>query len=366
MESHQIKKTDILWPPTLNLPARPPKLIYLDLNHWIALSKAHSGHQDGDKHRTTLDACVNAVVEGKAVFPLSEYIYTEISKIKNYRQRNDLREVIEEVGRYMVVTSLATVVTHEIEAVLDQMVGPNPAPLNAMNYLDWGVNRAFGRVGDIRIESSSGEDVTDEVRINNLHGPEGFDEILKAVQLELNRKVIDGPTSQEEPGLREDGWSPETIVQMYEQKASEELAQVRRFDDYPKWRRGRTRDVVIARELNLEVSDIFAKGFERRGVSAQDRFSAATCDDLRSIYSAMPSSSVTVALKTSLHRDANHRWTNNDIFDMRALSLTIPYCDVVVTDRSMSSHVTRNKLPERYGTVVISQLSGLPDHLGPR
>ena len=78
----------------------------------------------------------------------------------------------------------------------------------------------------------------------------------------------------------------------------------------------------------------------------------------------MPSFDVSVTLKSSLHRDANHEWTNNDIFDIRALSLTIPYCDVVVTDNAMCSHVMRHNLPQRYATIVISKLTELPDHLG--
>ena len=47
-------------------------------------------------------------------------------------------------------------------------------------------------------------------------------------------------------------------MQAYEQKASDELAQVRRFDDYPNWRLGRIRDVITAREAVIEVGDIFA------------------------------------------------------------------------------------------------------------
>lgn len=37
-----------LWPQSLRLPLRPPKLVYLDLNHWIALAKALAGHRDGE------------------------------------------------------------------------------------------------------------------------------------------------------------------------------------------------------------------------------------------------------------------------------------------------------------------------------
>ena len=202
MESRHFKWTGSLWPTTLRLPARPPRLIYLDLNHWIELSKAHSGHRDGKKHRCVLDACLKAVRDGKAVFPLSEHIYAEIAKINSYRQRRDLQEIIEQVCRYMVVTSLTVVATHEIEAVLDQTVGPSPVPLNTTNYLDWGVSRAFGRTGDIRIKSASGDDVTEEFRRTYPSGTEAFDTVLLNAERELSRRAIEGPTLQEEPGLR--------------------------------------------------------------------------------------------------------------------------------------------------------------------
>ena len=98
-------------------------------------------------------------------------------------------------------------------------------------------------------------------------------------------------------------------------------------------------------------------------LSAIEKFFAGSVKYLRSIYSAMPSMDVAVTLKASLHRDPSHEWRNNDIYDISALALTIPYCDVVVTDNSMWSHVTRHKLPERYDTVVISQLAALPTHI---
>ena len=363
MESQHSWRTDPLWPTTLRLPTRPPKLIYLDLNHWIGLAKAYSGHSDGKKYMSILEACLKTVNDGKAVFPLSAEIYSEIAKITSYRHRRDLREVIEQVSQYKVVTSLANVAAHEIETALDQMVGPNPVPINTIDYLDWGVSRAFGKSGVIRIESPNGDDVTEEARRTFRGGPEAFDAILLNAQLELNRKAIEGPTPQEEPQFRAVGWSPEVIVQGAERKASDERAQARRLDEYPKWRRGRIRDVITAREAVIEVGDIFAEGFAARGLGTVDQFFAAKPNVLRSIYSAMPSLDVEVTLKMSLHRDPNHKWTNNDVYDIKALASTIPYCDVVATDSSMWSHATRHKLPERYDTVVISQLAELPSHL---
>ena len=121
--------------------------------------------------------------------------------------------------------------------------------------------------------------------------------------------------------------------------------------------------MIIAREVLIKVGDIFDEGFAKRGPGAAERFFDVNRDDLSSIYGGMPSFDVSVTLKTSLHRNPSHRWTNNDIFDISAMALTVPYCDVVVTDNSMWSHLTRHKLPEKYSTAVIYDLAELPNHL---
>ena len=51
---------DYAWPQTLRTPPRPPKLVYLDLNHWVGLAKVVSGHPDGNDHRDVFDACLQA------------------------------------------------------------------------------------------------------------------------------------------------------------------------------------------------------------------------------------------------------------------------------------------------------------------
>jgi hypothetical protein len=146
-----------VWPQTLQRSMPPLRVVYLDLNHWIALAKALAGHAQGQAYEDILSACTLAVEEGSAVFPISDRIYFEISKIGQYRQRRDLRAVIEAVSRYMVVTSRSVISAHEIEALLNRLVGRNPEPINTINYLDWDVARAFGMVGGFRIRSETGK-----------------------------------------------------------------------------------------------------------------------------------------------------------------------------------------------------------------
>jgi hypothetical protein len=94
-----------------------------------------------------------AVENKRAAFPISDSTYFEVSKIRQYRQRRDLREVIERVSRYMVVTSRSVISVHEIEALLDQLIGPSPNLINAwttstgasLGRLAWLVASGYGQ-----------------------------------------------------------------------------------------------------------------------------------------------------------------------------------------------------------------------------
>lgn len=361
--SRNIPSIKPLWPDTLRVPTPPPKIIYLDLNHWIRLSKALAGRPDDKNDNEILAACCRAVQDGTAIFPLAFQTYAEILKNRHYSQRRNLGEVIERVSRFRVVTARHVVAKHEIEAVLNRIVGPNPHPIKTTNYLDWGVSRAFGFVGGIIVKSTSSEDVTNKLRDQFVDGPQAWDAVLYKTEWEFNRKVIDGPTPEEESKFRKDGWNPEAVIEAYEQKAAEERSQVCRFDRDPRWRGARLHDVITARELLIEFRDIFLECLTERGLTSFEDVFPESPDPRCHELNSMPSFDVAVTLKTSYHQDANHHWTNNDIHDINAMAVTLPYCDIVLSDKAVISHVTRTGLSERLGTTVLSSLSGLHKHL---
>ncbi len=363
MPAHGFSITEPIWPKTLRLPDRPPKLVYLDLNHWISLSKAYQEHPDGQRHRNALDNCLQAVRDQSAIFPISGTLYVEISKIRQHRQRLNLREVLEPLSQFNTLIHLSYVVQHEIEALLDHMIGPSARPMVTIDLLGWGVNWAFAKVANLRIKTADGNDVTDTALQSFPGGQDAFRQLAHEADLRVNRMAIDGPTPQEEAELRSHGWDPNPALALYDQAVHEELAQARRFDQYSRWRRGRTRDVISAREFIAEQRQNLAGGLIRRGYSSDDEFFSKSREELSTALSSMPSFDVSVTIKTSLHRDGNHKWSNNDIYDIHTLALAIPYCDVLVTDRSMSEHANRSHLAGRYNTNVISSLSDLESYL---
>ena len=349
------------WPKTFLYLQGNPKTVYLDLNHWISLSKAMSGHKFGGQYCEALEGCLEAAKSGNAIFPISSTTFTEASKISSHRQRRDLRRVIEQVSRYFVVADRSLISRHEIETVLDRLVDPNPRPLPVLDYLDWGVSRAFGRVGGFNVCDRDGNDITPDFRSSFAEGPEAFDAIIATAEWELSRKTLEGPSPDEEPEMRELGWNPKSAYAVAEERAKQENEQVARFDNDPSWRSGRIRDVVSTREMLIEINNALFEALSDRGATLDDAFHGL--EESRRAFDSMPSFDVAVSLKTSYHRNSRHRWKANDILDIDAIGATLPYCDIVVIDKAMCSHCERTGLGDRLDTIVLSKLSDLPTYL---
>ena len=77
-------------------------LLYLDLNHWIGLSRARIGHRGCPAaYRDAYPILQRLTQAGVVLLPLSEVHYAEIrDRIRGFRQRNDLALVIAELSEY--------------------------------------------------------------------------------------------------------------------------------------------------------------------------------------------------------------------------------------------------------------------------
>ena len=348
------------WPRTLHVPPQPPRLIYFDLNHWVALSKAVSGHPGGESYGPILAACERAAQENRAAFPISDTIFMEISKIGQHRQRRSLRQAIERLSGFVAVAARSLVSRHEIEAMLDAVLGPRSHPIGRVDYVGHGVNWALGFQG-FRVTAADGRNVTAEVRSSHARGAAWFDERIAEAELELSRYAIEGPAPGDEAKLQELGYNPYAAFRVAHARATQEIEQVERFNRDPAWRAGRIRDAVAARETLIEINSMLFQGLAARGVSLEEAFPRP--EHARRAFDSMPSFDVSVSLKTSYHRDPNHQWTPNDIHDIDALGSTLPYCDIVVTDKAAAAHVKRTGLATRLNTIVLSSLLALPAFL---
>jgi hypothetical protein len=311
------------------------------MNHWIHLAQAATGHRSGRQFQPLLQVLREAA--GSVVMPLSSVHYMEMSGIKDPRQRFDVASVMEQLTGFVCVQPRSTIMEIEIEAALADAIGTE-ARFGQVPLLGCGALQAFGRRGGLHVRSETGDDVTDKARQTWPGGPGAFDAWAREAEVLLARSVLRGPTDEEVPAIQALGWDPTVARQIAEQRARSEREQAARFDAEPRYRRGRLRDAVSARYLGLELSRGLEEALRVRGLTVGAVF--ADSDQARQFTDSMPSGDAWISLLTAAHRNPHSRWESNDIFDFDALSIAIPYCDLVVTDNHMCQLANTAGLPE--------------------
>ncbi|GAA2975380.1 hypothetical protein [Actinokineospora diospyrosa] len=303
--------------------------------------------------------------DGRALFPLAATHYAETIKIKDPAQRRDLATVMEELSGFATLIDRTVVARLEVDAALNDRFGPMPTPAAEYPLLGCGVAWTFGMKGGLSILDEQDNDVTGDER--DRVGAAVFDARMTAAQLMLERTSLAGPSDSEVPALHAHGWDPDAAATVMTRRAAQEQS----FQDHlatfrggelDSWTRGeRLRDVVLEREVQIELGDILDEVLAAHGLRPDTVLPDSA--SIRALLRSMPSTEVATTLKTEDHRNAHKSWTSNDIFDIDALSLAVPYCDVVVCD-AHRSHVLRTaKLDRRMNTTVINKLTDLPRHL---
>lgn len=347
----------LVWPSTLKRPSEGGPIVYLDLNHWIALAQAASGHLQGQTFKDILDTCQAAARSGGARFVLSGSHYAEVLKVSSPRQRRDLADVMESLTGFTTLVSRVVVMKLELSAALDSVLSLTPRDPD-IDLLGYGVCHAFGQSNaGFRIrDRSTGEDVTPKFR--EQYGPEKYDGYMANTLLEFERSHLRGPQDEAElQKLQSLGYAPQQALQVAKNRADEERAQSQRLDGAGPWRRERLADVVSARELLIEFQNMAPAAFQERGIGLKRILTSPEAGV--AFMRSMPSTDVAMALKGAWHRNRDKPWSANDIYDIDAMALAVPYCDVVVTEKACHHALVSIRMDTRMNTVLLRDLPSL-------
>jgi hypothetical protein len=373
-----VKRSDAayIWPPQLLRPDESRKLVYLDLNHWINLAKAATGHHAAEKrYQRALTALRASVASETISVVLAGAHYMELAGIRNVRQRSDLASLMEELTEFRTLLSRVSVLTLEVDAALEARIGARPDPYPAVNLVGNGVFHAFGLRGGLRVRDDAGNDVTDEVRNASPFGADAFDARIAQAERDLERAMLAGPANEQEAAdLRSNGWRPELTRQMASERAEAEEQHAKRLAADSGWRRGRTRDFASGVYLATDLINFITEGIAARVASPADGFPVLAkgedvqaddteLPDARHFADAMPASDVAITLLAARYRNTTAKWKPNDISDIEALAVAASYCDVVATDGAVANTLCATHLDSRLQTVVTAQIDDVTDYV---
>ncbi|MFF5586875.1 hypothetical protein [Streptomyces hygroscopicus] len=79
-------------------------------------------------------------------------------------------------------------------------------------------------------------------------------------------------------------------------------------------------------------------------------------EEIIDFIKSIPTRDVFSALRITRRRNKQKRWEQHDFADLLTLSVAIPYCDVVVTEKQWC-HITKQaRLDTKYGTLMVHKL----------
>lgn len=336
-------------------------IVYLDLNHFIFMARANTGDPTAPAgYKELLDEATLAVREERVVLPLSSEHVFEIGGIKDPKQRKDVADVMETLSGFHYLLGRPDIARLEIEAGIEAILEEVPELLPT-SLLGTSFGWAFGMVGGVKIVDEHGNDVSAAAR--QRMGAKEFSEFIRSANHTIERGMLDGPPDDEIPILREKyGYAPELARDGHKSRLDIELDLSQRLASMPKWRRGRLRDLVSAREISHEWLDAINRAREDRVRSGRKLFKPSD-DQMRRFMAAMPHTQVAISMKTRYHRNPAHIWTTNDITDIDAMSVAYSYCDAVFTDKEARAALADSKELRTFKTFLPRTPGELTDWL---
>jgi hypothetical protein len=357
--------TDVIWPSDLLLPRRPPKLVYLDMLGWINMAEADAGNAVPHGYDRLLKACRRAKSYGRALFPLSSTHVLEVYDIASVARRRARAAIMEELSDFTYILGRPQIEQLEVEAALNAItaVAIPPQPNGPISLLGPSLLWSFGKRGGL-VTNAPDPDAAAQ-QICKAMGLDPDPDAMASLNRWAERQLLTGPDDHDDLVLKAGGYDLQPWRTMLEARAEQERYLVQKLDTDAALRKGQLRDIVNAREMSIELRSALAMANAEISAEMNITLDQVLTDrgKLREFCDRMPSTRVAASLKAGYHRDGRHVWTSNDIHDIDALAIAVPYIDAVFTDKAARNQVVTNRELEVFDTFLPRKPEELADWL---
>jgi hypothetical protein len=346
--------------------------LYLDLLHWIGLSKARVGHSDGAKYKPVYDALRQLTAEGTVTTPLSAAHYAEIdARIKSLDQRNDIAITMAELSRYVTLVPREEILRYQFRRAVASALGFPVPPNVEPGAIGYGAGHALGHPvhggirgqGDLGAWPSNGADQAIREMEAWVGGgwrfqrPEGASDSKEVVTDLFNQTMefmlLRGPDQAQVARLRSYGYQPENarsrMLNIADRERRVKLAIEQDAD-----LKNRPNDLIMATTLYYDLTpEILPEICRDLGTSTQAFFSLQK-SGISSVLADTPILVVEMALRRGMIKNGNYMLQVNDIYDQDALGVAVIACDLVATDKSAAHRLNSAKVGRTFVCKIVA------------
>lgn len=319
-----------------------PLLVYLDQKGWIDLAKIEYKSAKTDEETVLLETIYGAVEEDKALFPLSIVHLDEVAKICSETRRQQLAALMARLSKgYSFSPYADSHIAVEVDQIIAEKLSYPSIDLRHV-FLKRGIHHLIGAKAEI--VSRDGD--------KNKEPPKEIKE--KMTNLLYDQKVFEFSLTQTKQ---------DQSVRQYQKEAAAKMDEIRKglLKIKDKDLRRRT---FLAQSVLAIIMPHIVKRLNERGLP-KDFFKIEewTRNDMDRFLTQVPTGLTLITLM--MYRDLQFQRTIkvNDIADVWGLTLAIPYCDAVVTERMWVSIARQTKLDTICSTIMLSSINDLVDIL---
>ncbi|MCD2198059.1 hypothetical protein LQ327_32275 [Actinomycetospora endophytica] len=326
-------------------------LVHLDLKDWVNLAKARKSHPEGARFAESYHFLREATERGKVQVVLSGALYMELSMaIPGERHRTDLADVMSEITRFRSLNSRARLLEAQADSVLRQMLG-RPAASSHTPVVGHGCYFAFeGRELRTRLSGLSDEVLADYYALRDMPTL-----LYRAAEM-MEWMLLRGVTPEQ--GAEISGYSTVEVSNMERDRIAREQDFSRLLQESPGLRR-KLESVILGRELFAELGNELPRLLTRMGASVDD-FVQLSAERIAKFAGGIPVLLVQTALRRQHHANSSREFKSNDLRDIDQMSVAVPCCDIVVTEKHSIDALKRMKLDERLETRFLKSVDQLP------
>jgi len=314
--------------------------IYLDQWVYIKLVRTYKRLQpEYPKHKHLCKKIIESSKAGTNQFPFSIAHLYETMKRTKLSSRKDLFKFIFELSKFYTIRPWTQVIDLEIRNAIRKSLKINPCDLS--NYVFGnGVAHCFGNKVELK-SIDSNEEISNEIK----------------------EKVFSASTN---PELMAEALCKDQMIKMVKRSIQRDEILADRLEGMRKEEYGYPDKKV---RKNISDAIFFISAINERLIKAVLDFQLDPEKYIKNIFmskksaenflKSVPTAYVFHVLNDARNMNFNRPIEPNDLWDLGALAIAVPYCDIVVTEREWANILNQKSIGELYNTKILHKIEDL-------
>lgn len=313
-----------------------PKRIYLDTRDWIILARVVNGIEKDPELVEVYEKIKRLSDSEAAIFPISFFHLEDMMIHSNEERRNKLIEFMISISKGWVIKPYTFYTNKEIANAVLRRLGAESIHDIRSEILAKGLAYLVSSEYMLRWNKSANvPENFEELLRNEIDKPESFIMLLK------DTKIVDRFMQFKQ--------ETERVAKSMETNRKQRLV-LNKEQRYA---------TAVTSYLNDVVIDRLADILSVMDRSTRTKVIPTSKQDIEQFLEDMPSTNIVFRLTYARDQFYERSVEPNDVADINHLTVSIPYCDIVVMERMFGSASLQLGLDKKYGCTILRSLKEL-------